>query len=615
MHDRTAELEARLTAMAGALRTLEGRVAALESGANAASAEARREATLAAAVAVAERGAPAREATVTTLLSLLGRTLLVLAGAFVLRALTDTGRLPTAVGAGLGFVYAGVWIALADRAGRARQPVSAGFHGAAAVLIGFPLLFEAATRFQLVSPAVATLLLALLTGVALGVAAWRALPGLAWAIGLGGVATAGALMIVGGRFLAPALYLILLGVGALWIGYTRDWFGLRWPIALAADLALVAVAMRAVAPTVVEGPRVAFALQALLLAAYLGSIAIRTLLLDRDVVTFEIAQTAAALVVGLGGATYVAARTGMGSAGFGAASIALGVAAYGVALAFTEQRQTARNNYYFYATIGLLMVLVGSALALPPVARGVAWGTLALVAAAFARWKGRRSFAVHGVAYAMAAAFGSGLVQHAVMALRAPPGTAVGRPAGRLAPGPRLSRGLRLDRRGRRRAQHPRRAGPPAPARRGGRLRGRRRADWLDRPARRGPARARRQPGRCRGGPDRRAGGRRPGPRLGRPVQRMARGGLARLPRARRDRAQDHDRGPPAQPAGDAPLLVRPLRPRAHPGAEAAGEAGSLALTLTLLPPQAPARRAASRCDTRRRTTPRSRRASARGRP
>jgi hypothetical protein len=272
-----------------------------------------------------------------------------------------------------------------------------------------------------VSPEVATLFLALLTGVALGVAAWRGLSGLAWPIGLGGAATAVALMVVGGRFLAPVAFLVLLGVGALWIGYTRDWFGLRWPLAFAADLALVAVAMRAVAPTVVEGPRVAFLLQALLMAAYLGSIATRTLLLGRSVVPFEIAQTAASLLVGLGGAIYVAARTGMGSAGFGAASIVLGVASYAVAFAFVEKRQHGRANFHFYGTVAILMVVVGTSLALPATARGLAWGALAVAAAALARWKGRRSLAAHGIAYALAAAFGSGLVLHAVHALRDPP--------------------------------------------------------------------------------------------------------------------------------------------------------------------------------------------------
>jgi hypothetical protein len=420
--DRTAELEAQVVELSAAMKRLEGRVRALETGTSAVVAEARREAALAAAVAESERRTPVGEAAVSTMLSLVGRTLLVLAGAFVLRALTDNGRLPAPAGAALGFLYAGVWIALADRAGRAGQTVSAGFHGLSAVLIGFPLLFEAATRFKLLPPAVATLFLGLLTAVALGVAAWRGLSGLAWAIGVGGIATSVGLMVVGGHFLAPAVYLILLGVAALWIGYLRDWFGLRWPVALAADLVLVAVAMRAVAPTVVEGPRVAFLLQALLMAAYLGSIAARTLVLGRDVVPFEIAQTAASLVVGLGGATYVAARTGMGSAGFGAASIALGVAAYAVAFVFVETRQKGRANFYFYATVGILMLLVGTGLAFPPAVRGVSWALLAVGAAGLARWKGRRSLAVHGIAYGVAAAFGSGLVLHAVRSLRTPPG-------------------------------------------------------------------------------------------------------------------------------------------------------------------------------------------------
>lgn len=422
MQDRTAVLEAQLAELAAALRRLEGRVAAIERGGPVASEEARRERALAAAVAAEEQARRPTEAGVTTVLSFVGRTLLVLAGAFVLRALTDSGRLPAHVGAALGFLYAGAWIALADRAGRLGQPMSAGFHGVSAVLIGFPLVFEAATRFHLLPPAAATALLALLTAVALVVAAWRALPGVAWAIGLGGAATAVALMVVGGRFLAPGVYLIVLGVGALWIGYVRDWFGLRWPLAVAADLVVVGVAMRAVAPTVVEGPRVAFSLQALLMLAYLGSIAVRTLLLGRSVVPFEIAQTAASLLVGLGGAIWIAVHTGMSAAGFGAASVALGVASYAVAFVFVEKRQKGRANFAFYATVGILMVLVGTALALPAAASGLVWGALAVAAVGLARWKGRGSLAVHGVAYALAAAFGSSLLSHAVHALRDPPG-------------------------------------------------------------------------------------------------------------------------------------------------------------------------------------------------
>ncbi len=57
--------------------------------------------------------------------ALLGRTLFVLAGAFLLRALTDSGRLDAGLGVMLGFAFAATWIAMADRAGGRGQAASA----------------------------------------------------------------------------------------------------------------------------------------------------------------------------------------------------------------------------------------------------------------------------------------------------------------------------------------------------------------------------------------------------------------------------------------------------------------------------------------------------------
>ena len=113
-----------------------------------------------------------------------------------MRALTDSGTLAAPLGVGLGLVYAGTWIALADRAGKAGASWSAGFHGATAAMIGFPLLFEATFRFKLLSPAAASALLAALTAVALAVAARRRMEGLAWLVSLAGAATAGAVVVL-----------------------------------------------------------------------------------------------------------------------------------------------------------------------------------------------------------------------------------------------------------------------------------------------------------------------------------------------------------------------------------------------------------------------------------
>ena len=61
-------------------------------------------------------------------------------------------------------------------------------------------------------------------------------------------------------------------------------------------------------------------IEALLVAGYFGSFAARTLLLQRKVVFFEVFQTAAATLVGLGGAVLVATRSGSGRPALGAVS-------------------------------------------------------------------------------------------------------------------------------------------------------------------------------------------------------------------------------------------------------------------------------------------------------
>ncbi len=423
MSDRLSELEARVAELAEGMRRMEARLDAVESGVRLTPAAARR-ARAAAAVA--------RDATVEEIRSdathvaggvaLVGRTLLVLAGAFVLRALTDSGTLPDRLGAGLGFLYAGAWIGAGERAAKAGRGASAAFHGAAAVMIGFPLLFEAVTKFRILSPLLAAVALAGFTGVALAVAAWRRFEVLAWLVGLGGVFTALALMFVTRVMVPPLAYLLLLGTATLWLGYVRDWHGLRWPVAGVADLAVLVLGVRAVNPDAVEGPGLAMALQISLVALYLGSIAVRTLLLDRDIVPFEVAQAVAVLVAGLGGAAFVAARADIGAGFLGTASVLFGLASYGVAFAFVERRRAKRRaNFYFYTSVALLFVLLGTAFVIPAAILPAAWALFALAAAGAARWLSRRTLATHAAAYAVAALASGGLFGHAFESIFASP--------------------------------------------------------------------------------------------------------------------------------------------------------------------------------------------------
>jgi hypothetical protein len=414
MSERVAELEAKVAELSESLKTMERRLSLLERGLSPAAAKRVRAAAAAAKPADATESMLRQDAaSAAVTVSLAGRTLLVLAGAYFLRALTDTGRIPPWLGVGLGFAYAGIWVLLADRAAGGKKAWSAGFHGAAAVTIGFPLLFETTARFKLVSTWTAALLLCAFTAVALGVAARRRFQPLAWLVVLAAIPAAFALMFAQGRVAPPLLFLVILGIGTIWLGYILDWYGLRWPVAVAADLAVLFLAVDALRTGAVDGPVVAVLVQFALMAAYLGSTAVRTLGLRRGVVPFEVVQSAAVLLVGLGGAAFVTAHAGMGSAALalGILSLAFAAGAYAVAFAFVERQRTPAN-FHFYASAGVAFVLAGTGFLLPSDPRGLFWAALAIACAACARRAGRATLAGHTAVYAVAAGLSSGLLEH-----------------------------------------------------------------------------------------------------------------------------------------------------------------------------------------------------------
>src|SRR5664279_379513 len=242
------------------------------------------------------------------ILSLVGRLLLVLAGGFFLRAVTDAGAIPVAVGIALAFAYAVVWLVMSDRAGGRGQILNAVFHALAAALVAFPPLVEATTRFKVLTGLTSVLVLSALSAAFLFVAWRRRLRAVAWITVVGALPASAAILVQTGIVAPFALYLVGLGLATLWLSYSIDWWGGRWPAALAADIAVVGVTLRAFAPEHLDSPTVAGLLQLTLLVGYFGSTAIRTVVRGHDVSRFEVVQAAAALLVSLGGAVYIARR-------------------------------------------------------------------------------------------------------------------------------------------------------------------------------------------------------------------------------------------------------------------------------------------------------------------
>jgi hypothetical protein len=340
----------------------------------------------------------------------LGRSFIVLGGAFLLRALTDAGTWPPAAGVSLGMLYALAWIALSDRAARGGDRVRAIFDGGTALIIGFPLIAEATFRFGLFTTQIAAVVLTAFTALAL-VAAYRGrLQSVACMATVGGMLTGLTLMVRLGVVVPYSIYFTALGVGTLWLGYLREWKLLRWPAGLLAAGSVLGVTSRALALPPVDSAASAWTSQGLLLVGYFASIVIRTLVRGRQVILFEVAQTVLVLIVGVGGALMVSRSLGAGSVTLGVVLGVLGAIAYLVSFRFMPRESRGALNFYFYSSLAMVFVLTGVESALTGAPRALALTAFAaLLAAAWSR-SGRVTLGGHAAVALGAASVSGGLM-------------------------------------------------------------------------------------------------------------------------------------------------------------------------------------------------------------
>lgn len=407
MDDRLTALEDRIGRLTTAVEQLQLRVTALE-GVRAVVDEAAAAGPSPLPVPPSALERTETRPDVVAVLGMLGWLFVAVGGGFLLRATTESGAVPPAAGAAAGLAYALAWMVIADRA--ANRPLAGFFHALAAALIGFPLVWEAATKFHVLAPATAAATVALLSAASLLVA-WRTRrQSIAWVGALS--ACAGSLALIAGTGdVAPfAVVLVALGTVTLWMGYSLDWVGLRWPVAAVANLVVSAITLRALSPQSADSIAVTLGVQLLLVVSYLGSIGIRTLVKGRNVVPFEVVQTAAILVVGFGGAIAVARSTGTSGGVLGSLCLAIGVASYATAFWFIDRRPALVRNVYFYTSVGLVFVLAGCELLWPMPVIAVVWASLGLSASAAWVRTPRLFLVMHGAAYLCAAAFVTGVL-------------------------------------------------------------------------------------------------------------------------------------------------------------------------------------------------------------
>jgi hypothetical protein len=376
-----------------------------------------------------------------SLLPLAGRTLLALAGGFLLRALTDAGLVPAREGMLAGMAYAAVWLWLADRAGRQQRPGGV-FHIIAAGLIAFPLVWETTARFAILPPLLGTAALVAYFGAGLMVSLRRGFQHGGLVITTLGVLTGMAMLparapgMVRAGFLALVIIAAVIEISALdplrlaraYSARRRPalrrrpldqpiirWPALRWPPAIGLDLAtlFVIALMSTLGSPRPAGPPLA-RLVPLVLAVptiYILGAGLRIGLRGGMVGPLDIVQALIGLPLGIGGAIWCELELGRHLWPVGSLVLALGAACYAAAFAFVERRAGRHLNFAFFSSLALALTVAGTRLLMHESGLAVIWALLALIVA----WPGARfdrvTLRMHAVLFLLLAVTSSGMLR------------------------------------------------------------------------------------------------------------------------------------------------------------------------------------------------------------
>lgn len=347
-----------------------------------------------------------------------GRAVLGIAGAYLLRAVAESGAIPPFPILIVAILYAGLWLVWAGRT-HATNNLASVTYAVTATVILCPLLWESTVRFQTLRPPFAAAVLVAFALLAWALAWRRNLQVISWVTTLAAVSTALALLIATRNLVPFTVGMLALALGAEMIVDSGHRLRTRVIPAIAADLAIWILIYVMTSPEGLPseyrpiGSTAIAALCLALLAIYGGSIGIGSIGLRHRLTIFEIAQAVVAFVL----ATFGTLRANPDS------GVALGVFFLLVAMVSywgTLSRLAADQhvlNRRVYASYAVALLLAGTTLAFPANLRAP-FLCVAAVAVSFLYMRtGKLSLGLHVSFYLIAAAIFSGLLHFAGGAL------------------------------------------------------------------------------------------------------------------------------------------------------------------------------------------------------
>jgi len=344
------------------------------------------------------------------LFSVVGKAMLGIAGAYVLRAIAESTSLPKLAVAAIAIAYAILWLVWAVRVKAATWIPSAVFAGTSALILA-PMLWELTLSFKVLPPSATAAILAVFVLTASALAWKQNLTPILWVANATAAATALALAIATHHlipFISALLFMVVLCEYAAKLDHGST---VRPLTAIAADLAIWALIFIYAGPQNARVDYPVLSMGALLVPGcalfliYAVSIGVGTIAHGKNITSFETLQSVVAFLLAASSVLYFAPR--LGAIYLGVVCVLLAVACYSLALATLRGLATERN-YQTFSVWGTGLLLAGTLLCLPTLGVTLCLGLAAIASTLLGIRLHRFTLQVHGLVLLVAAVVSSG---------------------------------------------------------------------------------------------------------------------------------------------------------------------------------------------------------------
>jgi hypothetical protein len=344
----------------------------------------------------------------------LGRAMLGIAGAYVLRAIAQAGLMPKVVVAAVGVVYALAWLVWAARSTKASSFVQIVYAGTS-VLILMPMLWETTLYFQ-VFPASATAGVLAAFAVLATALAWNGERASIVRIAHGAATVSAIALAIATHHVLPFIYLLLIAVllneCARAASHKQDMASL---VALLADAAIWGMIFIYSGPqnARAEYPELAsvvLIIPACLLFVINGTgVTIQAIAHERTISIFDAIQTMIAFLLAV--VSMLLFASPIGTAVLGIACLALSGALYPASFRRLRQLDEPRN-FRVFGMWSLALLLAGVLWMLPRSDAGMALAGIAVVVSLLAKRMNSTMLDLHGAIFLTAGAGISAMAQY-----------------------------------------------------------------------------------------------------------------------------------------------------------------------------------------------------------